>query len=251
MLVSMAVAPGLVVATFVLAGACGRVGFDPAAARGDGDAPAMPAAIYATTDRTLYAIDPVTLAPTKLFDLTRADSVVPQISDLALDSAGNLIALEEFAYVLYHVEFATGLLTPLPTTAQTPMFGAAFGPGDVLYGAGQDSNFYVIDPATGATTLVGAIGAQPAGDLVWTGSELVMSAESPMTSILMHIDLATGAGTVIGDTGRVNVYGLAMVSGQLIGLTSQGETDSIDLADGVGTVLDMGTLAWGGAASMP
>ena len=147
--------------------ACGRIGFD---GRGDAggtdvaspDARTIP--IYANTDRTLYTIDPVTLAPTMLFDLTRTDAVTPQICDLAVDSAGDLFAFEQFSADMYRVDLATGVLTRIPTSAQTSMYGAAFAPGDVLYGARADQNLYTIDPATGVSTLVGAIGAMPNGD---------------------------------------------------------------------------------------
>lgn len=234
-------------AGLVLAAACGRVGFEPVAAK---DGPAGAAAIYASTDRTLYTIDPSTLAPTMLFDLTRSDAVTPQIADLAVDSTGRLIATEQFAYQIYRVDLASGALTPISTSLQVMMYGAAFGAGDVLYAAGADSNLYTIDPDTGTTTLVGAIGAQPAGDIVWTGSELLMSAKAT-TSIMMRIDLATGAGTAVGDSGRPEIYGLAMIAGQLIGFSNQGETDSIDLATGTGSVLATSSNVWGGAASRP
>ena len=231
----------------MLAAACGRIGFDPVATH---DGPAGTAAIYASTDRTLYTIDPSTLAPTKLFDLTRSDAVTPQIADIAVDSTGRLIAMEQFAYQIYQVDLATGALTPISTSIQVMMFGAVFGPGDVLYGAGNDSNLYTIDPNTGTTTLIGGIGAQPAGDIVWTGNELLMSAKAT-TSIMMSIDLATGAGTVVGDSGRPDIYGLAMIAGQLIGFSTQGEIDSIDLATGAGSMLATGANRWGGAASRP
>jgi hypothetical protein len=59
---------------------CGRIDFDPLGTARDvttadgTDAPVV--VIYASTDKTLYQIDPSTLVPTQLFDLSRS---VPQI----------------------------------------------------------------------------------------------------------------------------------------------------------------------------
>jgi hypothetical protein len=242
---------------------CGRMHFDPVGGGSPGDdgstpSDAGPPTIYANTDKTLFRIDPATFAATLLFDLSRADSVTPQISDLALDSAGTLFAAEQFDTKIYRVDLATGACTIIPLSVGTSLYGAAFVPkgvvdpnNDVMIGAGSDSNLYKVDVTSGVATLIGPLGAMPSGDLVWTGSALVLTIEGSPSDVLATVDLGTGHATPIGSTGQVNVYGLAMIAGALIGFVNGGDIVRLDPATGAATHILTSSNHWGGATTTP
>ena len=88
----------------------------------------------------------------------------------------------------------------LGTTAQAaPLLFGADGSG------GNPSNLYIIDPATGGVaSTVGAIGFAVTG-LAFDPTTGVLygstSGAGATSSLLLPIDIATGAGTVVGDFG--------------------------------------------------
>lgn len=96
--------------------------------------------------------------------------------------------------------------------------GGAITPSGLGTGAAQ-SNFYRIDPETGAATLIGPIGFPgvtgmaflPDGTLLATanGDSLYID----YTSLLIQIDLTTGAGTLIGIVGQDTQGGCGRIPG--------------------------------------
>jgi hypothetical protein len=81
----------------------------------------------------------------------------------------------------------------------------------VLYGAAiantcEPSQFMILNPYTGGTTLIGPTGVGPISGLAWNGFHEVMYGvtgcdEVYGSSQLVTIDMTTGAATVIGPTG--------------------------------------------------
>lgn len=81
----------------------------------------------------------------------------------------------------------------------------------VLYGTAianscEPSQFMILNPYTGATTLIGPTGMGPISGLAWNGFLQVMygvtaCAEVYGMSNLVTIDIATGAATLVGPTG--------------------------------------------------
>jgi hypothetical protein len=81
----------------------------------------------------------------------------------------------------------------------------------VLYGAAianscEPSQFMILNPTTGATTLIGPTGVGPLSGLAWEGFHEVMygvtgCAETYGPSVLVTIDISTGAATEVGPTG--------------------------------------------------
>lgn len=108
---------------------------------------------------------------------------------------------------------------PTPTVPPTPFRGLAFnGPGvlyGLLVGPTPTAELYTLDPATGATTLVGdtlqsgynygGLAFDQAGNLYAALSQLGL----PGTSTLFKLDPTTGSATLIGNIGFANVTGLS------------------------------------------
>jgi hypothetical protein len=69
--------------------------------------------------------------------------------------------------------------------------------------------------------------------------------------LLVTLDAATGAGTLVGPIGQDNVFGLVSSYGTLFGMTSNGELLIIDPSTGAGTVVSTGGPTVFGAASLP
>jgi hypothetical protein len=235
----------------VLLAACGRIGFDPLA-----DSVTLPSVIYATTDHTLYSIDPMTLVETRLVDLVRSDAVAVMTCDLAVDRAGTIIVADINLPVIYRVDPATGACAVIPLSVNTELYGLTFVPPgvldpikEVLLGAGADSNLYVVDASTGALTLIGPSGVRAHGDIVWTGSEAVMSVAGSVNDLLYRIDLASGNGTLIGDSGVAKLLGLAQVGGTVFGMSGNTGIVTIDPTTARATPVATDTLSWTGASA--
>ncbi len=112
----------------------------------------------ASTDQSLYEIDPDTGAPTHL-------------ANLSLPAQGMAFAPNGDAYVTYNdgpsggqdylgsLDLATGIVTPIGSTGQLNMQEITFGIGGELYGTNANTGeFFSIDSSTGAATLVGEYG---------------------------------------------------------------------------------------------
>jgi hypothetical protein len=237
--------------TIVLLVACGRIGFEPRA-----DSTTQPSIIYATTDHTLYSIDPTTLIETRLVDLVRTDAVVVATCDLAVDRAGTIIVADINVPVIYRVDPATGMCTVISLSVNTELYGLTFVPPgvldpmqEVLIGAGADSNLYTVDASTGAATLIGPSGVRAHGDIVWTGSEAVMSVAGATTDLLYRIDLATGSGTLIGDSGVAKLLGFARVDTTVFGVVGNDGLVTLDPATALATPVGTDALSWTGASA--
>ncbi|MBA4178079.1 MAG: hypothetical protein C0505_16205 [Leptothrix sp. (in: Bacteria)] len=126
------------------------------------------------------------------------------LTDIAFDPTGNLwgISFSDFYSVDKTNGNATlvGSLGSFAGTANALVFGAD----GTLYMAG--SSLYKVNTSTGASTLVGAIGFQSAGDLAFVGGDLFMAASSGQ---LIDVDTTTGAGAAIGPIGVASTFGLA------------------------------------------
>jgi hypothetical protein len=236
--------------------ACGRIDFDPRAGNGGADAQLPPSIIYATDAAGLYLIDPSTLVETRLVTLQRTDAMLVAPCDVAVDHAGNVIVADQSLPDIYRVDIATGTCIVVQLSVATSLFGAAFVPpgavdpsSEVLVGAGADSNLYKVDATTGAMTLIGPMGQRPNGDIVWTGTTLVMSVGGAPNDLLYRIDPATAQATLIGDTGVVNVYGLAQVGGTIFGTLGNNNLVTLDPVTGVAAIVKTDAINWTGASA--
>jgi hypothetical protein len=220
-----------IVAACALTSACGRVDFDPLAPH-----------IYANTATDLYEIDPVTLLATHLVPLC-ANLPTPIVVGEIAYGDGLLVGLDEAGVWSYQIDLATGACTPMMLDTPIQMFGAEFVPAGVLdpqravlLGAANDNKLYRIDPLTGVTSVIGPLGANPSGDLAWTGDELLLTLDTGATpDVLARVDLATGAASAIGPTAYDGILGLAGTRDALYGFTKAGIVLQLDPTTGAAT----------------
>jgi outer membrane protein assembly factor BamB len=247
-----------VVAAVLLLGACGRINFDPladaAAVAGDDGLPHVPRLLAATMTE-VYAIDTVTLQPTPVLPLCANLATVPTIADVAVARDGTLVLTTQGSLEILRTD-ATGACTSVPVTV-LDLFGLDVVRGStaatdtMIAAASSDDSLYRLDPATGALVLVGPMGQSPSGDIAWTGSELVMSADggTGIPDNLAHVDLATGAATVRGTLPYDKMLGLAALDGTLYGFASTGQIVEVDVATGSKRRELATSFAWLGAGA--
>jgi outer membrane protein assembly factor BamB len=259
-----------VVMSAALWSGCGRIGFGarPDVAGSDAraagtadsqtdDAAAIPL-IYASTypAADLYRIDPSTLEPT--LDRSLCTNIVPapSIGDITFDATGELIATGYPQTTIYRVDPGASTCTTIALSISSELAAAALIPAGVIGAtaavvvASQDGHLYTLDTTNGATQLIGAIGASPSGDLVWTGSELLLTVTTTSTDNLVSLDLTTGAiERTIGDTTFADVYGLAWLNNTLYGFTNAGQVVIMDPTTAAPIRVVVTTPAWGGGAT--
>ena len=125
----------------------------------------------------------------------------------------------------------------------------------VLYSADIQGNIFSFDPASKAVSFVGQYpsDAFSSGDLVIVPDEEgilfgTVKLAGQATDSLVMINVVTGESTVIGDTGFVDVWGLAFFRDQLVGLTDSGQFILIDEITGRSALVsEDAALSAGGA----
>jgi hypothetical protein len=211
-------------------------------------------AIYASTQTQLYRIDPTSLVETLVMPLcTNVGGF--QVSDFAVSSSGDVV-VADLASTAFHRADATGNCTFVTNLmvrlyAMTYVPPGVLGPTEVLLGAGDDDGLYRVDPTTGVMQLVGSLGGQ-VGDLVWTGTQLLLTRQTGATFSLFVIDPSTGATTAtVGDTSFDKVYGLVWSNGALFGFTNMNGTLELDPATGAPIRQRPTAALWYGAGTGP
>jgi outer membrane protein assembly factor BamB len=218
-------------------------------------ADAFPGAIFAHSSDTLYRLDPDTgvLSTVGAFQFPPGQGG-EEMTDLAIDADLRIFGVSFGS--LYRIDAETAACTylaPLTDSFNGLSFLArgTFDPDqETLVGTSEGGNIYILDPATGASTLLGNYGnfQESSGDLVsvedfGTVATLVGSGGG---DVLARIDPQTGHATPIGATGFDGIWGLAFWKDRLYGFTSDGKVLTIDPTTGVGTQLDAEpTQFWG------
>jgi DNA-binding beta-propeller fold protein YncE len=133
----------------------------------------------------------------------------PTPAALAYDMvSGFLYATDTSTLDLVKIDPTNGNTTVVGNTGITLPHGAAIDPSDgTLYVASDHSNLYTVNKATGAATLVGPIGFPHIGALDFdpcTGTLYGAYAWSDATGYLITINKATGQGTFVANTHRIN-----------------------------------------------
>ncbi len=213
------------------------------------------ATIWANSPKTLYRIDPNTLAVTTVGSFGIADS----ITDLALTPSGVLYAVS-FTKI-YTVDKATAAATPIITLSGTGNDGMTFLPNGKLIAGDSAGDVKLIDPATGAFSTIGNYGngLKTAGDLVAvkngtmyaTSAAAAGGADATSNNVLIQVNAQTGAATAVGPTGHANVWGVAYANGHVIGFTTAGKILRIDVATGAATVVATKNIEFWGATQSP
>jgi len=158
----------------------------------------------------------------------------------------NLTDIAFSGVILYGITFGE-LVQIDPDTGESTSLGS-YGSGSanalegldgVLYAANLEGEILSIDPDTVESTVLATIpdGGTSSGDLVIDSSQdefLYGTAVVPgfLTDVLYSFDLVTGEVNLIGETGFLRVWGLAIFREQLVGLTQAGEFILIDTDTG-------------------
>ena len=183
--------------------------------------------VYAHTYTTLYLVDPF------LFTIEEVTSC-PGLFDFDTDGQGNLYGVSPSSLFLFD-----------PATETWDMIGNLNHAGGTLNGfaisgagtgfATAGNNLYRVDLQTGAGSLVGAMGGSfsSSGDCVTDKMDnLYMSSSASGGDDLIQINGNSGHGTLIGNTGVPQIYGLTSAWGFLFGFTGGGGLALIDPDDG-------------------
>lgn len=212
--------------------------------------------VYAHSAGTLFAFDPraLTVTPIGAFRLPDG-SQAPQMTDLAVDSAGMIFTCGRTA--LYRVDATTAVAThvadfDLPTGVEfnglTFLPAGALDPAsEVLVGATDAGDYYRVDPATGATTLLGTYsnGYVSSGDIVsveGAGTFATVKRDDLTTDLLVRLDPRTGTATRIGEgIGYSRLFGLGYWRSRLFAFHADGQLVEIDILTGQGTLVSTTT----------
>ncbi len=225
-------------------------------------------AVYASTDHSLYQVNPSTLAETQLcsFGGQLTGSSADNVTDIAVASNGTLYAITETA--LYTVGLPNGStcaatkVTSLSTN-NTRFVCLAFTAGDTLLAADEQGNVYTIQASNGTVTKVGAFGGtlSCSGDIVaindanqtiYASAADSSCSASHCTDKLVTLSPPNYAATVIGDLGYPQVYGLGYWAGTLYGFTYAGKTLQIDPTSGASTLINtVSGATFSGGATTP
>jgi hypothetical protein len=244
----------------------------PNAAAGDGDAgeggpdaslpraadaappPPLEASVYAHSATELYRVDPDTLE-VSLVGPFLWPGLSDQMTDIALDRAGNMTGVS-FTRV-YRIDKDTGDCVFLANLGRS-FNGLSYVPAsstdpsapEILVAAANDGTLYELDPDTGVTTYLGALGGgwRSSGDLVSVrGLGTVATVKQNGTDRLARIDPTTWEATILGDTGVMNIWGLGFWGDKVYGFTDNRQFVLLDIATGAATPVSTSDVRWWGA----
>ena len=210
--------------------------------------------IWAHSPTDLYKVDPNTFALTHV----GAFGVSDQITDIAVTPAGELWAISFTS--LYRVDKTTAHATYVAAVSGSGNNGLTFLPNGNLLAADGSGAVKRIDTTTGAVTAVGNFGngLSSSGDLVAVGSIMygisstgAGGVDASSNNVLMRVDMASGAATVVGPIGFGKVWGLAYVNKRVIAFNTAGQIIQIDPATGAGTLLSTTSVQFWGAGMSP
>ncbi|HEY1554880.1 MAG TPA: hypothetical protein VGF94_08605 [Kofleriaceae bacterium] len=240
------------------AGGGGGGGGGDSGGGGDGSGSGQ-TSIYAHTGTDLYRVDPDTYATTHVGSFDCLTLPGDAMTDLGIDKDGNLVGVSFFTVAT--INPMTAHCTTLSSNLATQFNGLSFVPAsalgqtgdDVLVGTDStDGNVYQVNPMTGATTQIGAMGGSfmSSGDLVSVDNfGTVQTVPGATHDVLVRLAPMTFAATAIGtNTGFDMIWGLGFWKNKVFGFTNGGQIITIDPTTGAGTVVSSGGPGWYGAA---
>jgi len=204
----------------------------------------------AHSSSSLYQIDPAPPSGTYIGDIGYS------VTDIAVTSDNMLWGLTYSS--LLSIDFCTGIGTHIGEIGSTYTMNALVSaPGGMLYGADYNGDVWRIDPSTGRGRLIGnyGVGLHSSGDLAYGPDDNLYGSATAMwssTDLLVAVNPVSGSADIVGEIGYAGVYGLAVLSGVLYGLTDAGHLITINMATGAGTLLGtIGSSYWGAASPPP
>jgi hypothetical protein len=177
------------------------------------------------------------------------------MSDIAAYN-GSLYGISEApsggSSTLYSINPSSGGGTAIGSGMGVALNALAFSPSGTLYAVGGDT-LYTVDITTGTAAEIGSgAGAYASsGDLEFdSGGNLYLTSSGASGDQLFSIDPTTGQGTLIGNIGYSQVYGLAYFNGGMYGFTAGGSAITVNLTTGAGTLVCAYNLSFEGATAI-
>jgi hypothetical protein len=224
--------------------------------------------VYAHSGQTLYRLDTTTLTPVEIGPFGIGAS---SITDIAVDKNDMMIGIS--LNNVYRIDVATGAATLLmPLAAATPnLTSLSFVPMDInnhdsperLVAATDQGTVLEINPATGATTNLGAYGSTANGLIRSSGDIVAVTGAGVFATVtigdtltdpdyLARINPMTWQATPIGlGTGFDRIFGIGYWRGKLFGFVDRnaagGSIVELNQNTGAATVVNMATIRWFGA----
>jgi hypothetical protein len=217
--------------------------------------------VYANTPESLYRVDPDTLMVTKIGDFIFPTAIAPGlITDIAIDKNGIMLGVTNDA--VYRIDSTTARLTLLSDELTGGFNGLSFVPAalvgesgaDILVGTRADDGLvFRIEVTTGHATSIGDMGDfHSSGDLVSVSdfgtAQIATGVINGSFNRLVRLEPPGFAGTAVGSTGFIQLWGLAYWKNRLFGFTYAGEIIVLDQTTGKGEVVQSGGPQWFGAA---
>jgi len=225
---------------------------------GDAVVPQVTDKVYAHSESTLYAVDPNTLVVSMVAPFGwPASRPGEQMTDIAIDENGQMTGVS--FYAVFDVDPETAACTFLADLDYSTFNGLSWvegvgadPEGRTLVGVNRSGSYVTVDPATGAAAQVGAYGGglESSGDLVYVRGAGVFAtavAAGYDTDVLVQVNAGSGTATIIGETGFLEIWGLAYWAGKIFGFTNGGQFVTIDPATGQGTLVEQTSYAFWGA----
>lgn len=203
------------------------------------------------TTNTINYVDTQTLSVTRTLPVT---GLSVALTDIAYTPSGALFGIT--ATQLYRIDDTTGVATLVGNTGRFADFmnALASDASGTLYAAAGSSPvssvLYTLDPLLGTASGVGNLGRYSSGDLEFDDSGRLFAAVESFvasgTSALFEYDLDDDQVALIGETGLLNLFGLAFADGTLYGTVGNLLFD-IDTSTGAATQVGAVGLSGGSA----
>jgi hypothetical protein len=224
--------------------------------------------VYAHSGQILYRLDTSTLMPVEIGPFGLG---APSITDIAVDKDDRMIGIT--LNDIYRIDTRTGAATLLSTLAAgvPNLTSLSFVPTDLqnpdsaerLVAATDQGTVLEINPATGATSDLGAYGNAAGGLIRSSGDIVAISGAGIFATVtigdtltdpdyLASINPATWQATPLGiGTGYDRIFGLGYWRGKVFGFVDRnangGAIVEINPSTGAATMINAGAVRWYGA----
>jgi hypothetical protein len=211
--------------------------------------------VYAHSYQKLFKVNPDTLEVTLIGEFGWPGGPETDLmTDIAVDRDGEITGVSFGA--VYAVNKDTAEVTFRTALTGQEFNGLSFirqpDDSEILVGTGLSGTLWHIDPEGVVEPMqTGAYGGSmvSSGDLVSVvGFGTVATVKNGSTlDYLARIDEDTGAGTIIGNTGYPDIWGIGFWRDKVFGFVATNEFVLIDINTGVATYISTGPENWAGA----
>ena len=240
--------------------ACGPNARESVDAGGGSDAspdalPEFLGAVYAHSYQKLYKVEPDTLEVTLVGSFGWPEGFEQELmTDIAVNKDEEIIGISFGA--VFAIDKTTAAATFLSPLSEQSFNGLTYLPqanGDeILVATGLAGTLWQVDPTgANAPVQIGAYGGQmvSSGDLVSVeGFGTVATVKNGSDEdYLARIDETTGAATIIGATGQIDIWGIGFWRNKVFGFVATNQFVLIDVMTGNATYISTGPENWAGA----